>query len=123
MPQNLRREYHVEPLVQAARELRRTSTDAETALWQILRQRPLGSKFRRQHPFGRYILDFYCIEKKLAIEADGSQHYSATAREADEERTRNLEVLGIRVLRFSNREILTEREAVLRAIEQALAGV
>ena len=99
----------------------KTSTDAEVALWMILRDRRFaGLKFRRQHPIGPYILDFFCPALRLAIEADGGQHYTAEGMASDDERTSFLNDGGIEVLRFSNRAILTEREGVTAAIEQAI---
>ena len=108
-------------LVPLARAQRAAATDAERALWRLLRSRHLaGVKFRRQRPFGPYILDFYCLDKRLAVEADGSQHLSEEGIEADRVRTGYLERHGVRVLRFTNRDILTEREGVLGVILQAL---
>ncbi len=102
-----------------ARELRGHQTDAEHLLWEVLRaKRFLGLKFRRQHPFGRYILDFYCDELKLAIELDGGQHAEQQAYDA--ERTRYLGQQGLRVLRYWNNEVLAETEAVLEAIYQEI---
>jgi very-short-patch-repair endonuclease len=90
-------------------------TDAEKALWKVLRCRQVsGLKFRRQHPFGDYILDFVCLEKKLVIEVDGGQH-GEPAKE-DEIRTQNLLTAGSRVLRFWNNEVLQEIEAVKERI-------
>ena len=120
MPQNLYGDLHTEPLAPLARQLRRDSTDAERGLWRLLRQRPAGAKFRRQHPLGAYILDFYCVEKKLAIEADGSQHFTPEGLAADEARTNHFAEIGIRILHFTNREILMESEGVLASIEQEL---
>jgi uncharacterized radical SAM protein YgiQ len=102
-----------------ARELRTHQTDAEHLIWEILRaKRFLGFKFRRQHPVGRYILDFYCAEKNLAIEIDGGQH--AEQLGYDEVRSKYLEEQGIRVLRFWNNEVLKETDGVVEAIFQAL---
>ncbi len=102
-----------------ARELRTHQTDAEGLLWEVLRaKRFFGLKFRRQHSVGRYILDFYCPEKKLNIELDGGQH--AEQQAYDTERTKCLEQEGIRVLRFWNNEVLQETEAVLEAIRLAV---
>jgi adenine-specific DNA-methyltransferase len=104
-----------------ARDLRGQQTDAEQLLWQILRaKRFLGLKFRRQHPVGRYILDFYCDELKLAIELDGGQHVEHQAY--DQDRTRFLEEQGIHVLRYWNNQMLGETEAVLEAIHQEVMG-
>ena len=81
-----------------ARSLRRDSTDAEHAMWRILRNRQLaGFKFRRQQPLGRFIVDFVCFSHRLIIEIDGSQHADNAA---DAQRTAWLEREGFRVLRF-----------------------
>ncbi len=102
-----------------AREMRKQMPDAEVLLWKLLRNRSIaGAKFRRQHPVGRYILDFYCDEKKLAIELDGSQHADQCAY--DQQRDAFLNNMGIRVLRFWNNQMLLETEAVLEVIYQAL---
>ena len=90
-------------------------TDAETILWRQLRAREFeGFKFRRQHPLGPYVVDFVCIANKLIVEADGGHH--AQQVDADAERTRFLEELGFRVMRFWNHEILTMQEAVRERI-------
>jgi very-short-patch-repair endonuclease len=102
-----------------ARELRRNQTDAESLVWRLLRNRQLkNSKFRRQHPVGKYILDFYCAEHGLAVELDGGQHDSSRAH--DTVRDAWLASQGIRVLRFWNSQVLNETEAVLETIWMAL---
>ena len=94
-------------------------TDAEQALWRILRGRQTSSlKFRRQHPFGDYILDFICMEIKLVIEVDGGQHAEQT--EYDEVRTQQLQKAGFHVLRFWNNEVLQEIESVKEKIWMAV---
>lgn len=94
-----------------AKTLRRNATAAEKRLWNLLRDRLLeGWKFRRQVPLGPYIVDFYCSEAKLIIEADGGQHAGSTN---DEIRTTWLTKNGYRVKRFWNNEILTNSEGVL----------
>jgi very-short-patch-repair endonuclease len=99
---------------------RRQPTDAEQRLWSVLKNRQCaGYKFRREHEFGPYLLDFYCPERSLVVEADGGQHYATDGSERDEERTGYLNTHGIRVLRFSDREILMEMEGVFAVIEQA----
>lgn len=104
-----------------ARELRGRMTDAETLLWMLVRNRRIArAKFRRQHPKGRYILDFYCDEKKLGIELDGGQHDEAV--DYDRERDAWLSSQGIRMLRFWNNEMLMETEAVMEVIYQAVVG-
>jgi len=106
---------------QQARTLRVTMTDAERRLWACLRGRRLvGCKFRRQHPLGRYILEFARIEHRLAIEADGGQHCE---NPADERRTAWLERQGWRVLRFWNNEILNNSEGVQEMILEALSEI
>jgi very-short-patch-repair endonuclease len=108
-------------LRQWAREMRREMTDAESLLWRLLRNRRVaGVKFRRQHPVGRYILDFYCDEKKLAIELDGGQH--ADAVNYDERRDAWLRAQGVQVLRFWNNQVLEETEAVMEAIYRTLTA-
>ncbi|WP_415179273.1 endonuclease domain-containing protein [Parasphingorhabdus sp.] len=78
----------------------------EIMLWQQLRRKPLGIKFRRQHPFGPYILDFYCPSAKLAIEVDGMAHDMGDRPEGDERRERNLSQQGIETIRISAEEVL-----------------
>ena len=108
-------------LLNRCRQLRRSSTDAERLLWRLLRNRQVAeAKFRRQHQYGPYILDFYCHEHKLVVEADGGQHTSPDGMARDAVRTRYLESRGIRVLRFTNLEILRETEAVIARIWEAL---
>jgi very-short-patch-repair endonuclease len=106
--------------VNRARKLRRNSTDAEARLWHILRDRGSGAKFRRQFPFGPYILDFYCLERRLVIEVDGSQHYEADGLAKDAERTALLEKSGLRMLRFTNLEVFMETDDVAESIRQAI---
>jgi very-short-patch-repair endonuclease len=102
-----------------ARTLRETQTDAEALVWLLLRNRRLaGRKFRRQHPIPPYVVDFYCGEARLVIELDGSQHSGATKR--DNQRTRFLESRGLRVRRYWDNAVLTETEAVLQDIWNAL---
>ena len=104
-----------------AREMRHGMTDAEALLWMLLRNRRIaGAKFRRQHPVGRYILDYYCVEKALGIELDGGQHGEAMAY--DQQRDDWLQSQGIRVLRFWNNQMLTETEAVMEVIYQTVVS-
>jgi very-short-patch-repair endonuclease len=101
-----------------ARSLRKQPTDAERLLWHRLRGEPLGVKFRRQHPYLDYVLDFVCAERKLVIEVDGGQHLES---ERDQRRDRDLGTAGFRVLRFWNNEVLMHTDAVLERIVSALA--
>ncbi len=104
-----------------ARQLRQAQTDAETLMWHMLRNRALkNAKFRRQHPAGKYILDFYCPEHRLAVELDGGQHNGS---ERDAQRDAWLAEQGVTVLRFWNNEVLQETEAVLQCIWQALPDI
>ncbi|MES9951065.1 MAG: DUF559 domain-containing protein [Candidatus Thiodiazotropha sp.] len=108
-------------LIENARELRKNQTDAESLLWQLLRNRQIeNAKFRRQHPIEPYILDFYCHDKKLAIELDGGQHNTDEGKDKDQKRTDFLESKGIRVLRFWNNDVLQNTEAVLEIIYNQL---
>ena len=105
----------------AAREMRRQATPAETILWQQLRRGWMGGyRFRRQHALGRFILDLYCAERKLAIELDGAHHAEEEQAMRDEARTAVLERYGIRVLRFRNEEVLNELDTVIARIADAL---
>ena len=98
-----------------ARQLRKSLTDAERVLWNILRNRQvLGYRFRRQAPIGPYIVDFVCFENRLVIEVDGGQHVEQADYDAD--RTGWLEGAGYRVMRFWNNQVLEEREAVRDAV-------
>lgn len=104
------------------RQLRREMTDAERALWAALRGRQFFDlKFRRQHPFGDFILDFVCLNYKLVIEVDGSQHDKS--KKYDDLRTKKLEAAGFRVLRFWNNDVLQEIEAVKERIWQVVQEV
>lgn len=100
-----------------AQYLRKSTTESEKRLWNELKNRKLkGLKFRRQHPIHLYIADFYCHEKRLIIEIDGGIHEQGTIKEHDENRTSELERLGIRVIRFSNDEVIYSKDLVLKRI-------
>ncbi len=101
------------------RNLRNAPTDAEHRLWQRLRNRQLDNcKFRRQHPFADYIVDFACLERKVIVELDGSQHANAT--KYDGARSQFLEDAGFRVLRFWNNQVFEDIDGVLEVIWQNL---
>jgi very-short-patch-repair endonuclease len=92
-------------------------TDAEKALWSKLRGKQLkGALFYRQKPIGRFIVDFYCAKAQLIIELDGGQHYTREGKAKDERRDVYMESLGLRVLRFSDREVLTNPRGVMEKI-------
>ena len=102
-----------------AKALRQTSTEAESLLWQRLRNRQIENlKFRRQHPLDKYIADFYCHEKALVIELDGSIHDAKEKKEDDFNRTYVLQEFGITVIRFSNEEIKSNMEFVIERIKE-----
>jgi very-short-patch-repair endonuclease len=104
-----------------AREMRKRMPTAEQLLWYLIRNRRIaGAKFRRQHTVGRYILDFYCVERKLAVELDGGQH--SEQQNYDKQRDAYLKQQGIEVLRFWNNQVLLETEAVLESIYLNLVG-
>jgi len=96
--------------------LRNEATPQEILLWSRIRKEQLGIKFRRQHSIGRYIVDFYCPEKKLIIELDGWQHREENNFGYDDERTEFLENLGYRVVRFWNNEVNKNMEGVILKI-------
>ncbi|MFM7192660.1 MAG: DUF559 domain-containing protein, partial [Microcystaceae cyanobacterium] len=104
-----------------ARDLRRSSTPTEAILWQALRNRQLNNaKFRRQHPIGPFVVDFYCHEAGLIVEVDGSIHDLPEQKTLDQQRQELLESLGLRFLRISSRAIETNLAEVLQTIQQVL---
>ena len=111
----------VHPVILArARELRREMTPQERKLWQHLRGKQLyGMKFRRQHPIHRFILDFYCHQHELVVEIDGHSHFEPAQQEYDQARTEWLTHYGLRVIRFTNRDVDTNIEGVLDEIARA----
>lgn len=97
--------------------LRNNSTKAEVILWRFLKKKQAcGFKFRRQHGIGSFIVDFYCPEKRLAVELDGDVHEDKKQASYDRVRQRKIESLGIKVLRFTNEEVIQNIEDVLKAI-------
>lgn len=105
----------IAPLYSRAKNLRKSSTDAERLLWNHLRMKQMkGLKFRRQQPIDNYIVDFVCLENRLIIEVDGGQH--ASERIKDIERDSYLIKNGFRVLRFWNNEVFRNIEGVLEVI-------
>ena len=107
-------------LYQYGRELRQESTEAEKLLWAELRNRKLnGLKFRRRHPFDKFIVDFYCNEIKLVVELDGGVHDEKINKEYDEARTAMLAGLNVIVLRFKNEDVINSMKDVLKKISDA----
>ncbi len=104
-----------------SQQLRKNMTDAERRLWTRIRGKQLkGYQFYRQKIIGEYIVDFYCPKTKLIIELDGGQHYSEEGREKDRARDRFLEDTGLRVLRFSDRDVFENLQGVLEKIWSCL---
>jgi very-short-patch-repair endonuclease len=101
-----------------ARDLRVNRTKAEHALWQKLRDRQLGCKFRFQYSIGKYIADFACVELKLIVEVDGGQHCES---KADEVRTSYLNSAGYEVVRFWNNEVLENIEGVVTSLVNTIS--
>ncbi|STX28537.1 putative restriction endonuclease-like [Legionella beliardensis] len=108
-------------LRQHAKKLRQQSTMTERHLWYHLRANRLGYKFKRQVPIGKYIVDFACLEKRLIIELDGSQHFDNQTY--DEERTAWFNGHGFKVLRFWNNAVLHQTAAVVEVIMDALSSL
>ena len=116
-----KRYYPSNDMIARARELRHDGTIPERILWGLLRSGHLaGLKFRRQHPVGPFVVDFYCHESRLIVELDGMSH--DLRAEQDRQRTQYLESLGLRVFRVTNDELLGDSEAVARGIARA-AGI
>ena len=110
-------------ILKNARSLRSKQTDAEQLLWGLVRDRRLaGKKFRRQHPIGRYILDFYCHECRLAVELDGGQHNDEETRSRDDRRSRFLREQGVRVVRFWNHDVFLQTDSVLESLWDEVHG-
>jgi len=104
-------------IFERAKALRNNPTHAEMILWSYLRQKPLGCKFRRQHPIANYVADFYSHELKMVIEVDGNIHNDNDVILKDMERQKDLEMRGISVLRFTNNEVEKYLETVIKKIE------
>ena len=109
-------------LIEEAKRMRKEPTDAEAALWELLRDKKLGDKFRRQHLIDDFIVDFVCLSKNLVIEVDGGYHNDPTQKEYDQQRTLYLNEKGFKVIRFTNEEVLGNTEAVLTKIKDILVN-
>jgi len=110
--------FNYSKFIERRKRLRKGLTPEEFKLWYLLKGKNLGVKFRRQQGIGPYIADFYCKEKNLVLEIDGSQHIEA--KQYDEERDLYLQTLGIKILRFWNNEIDSNMESTLIKIKLAL---
>ena len=102
--------------VRNARRLRRAMTLPEVLLWQVLRTRPAGLKFRRQHPSGDYILDFYCADARLAIEVDGEAHGRGDRPGRDAACDRWMSERGVATLRIPAADVMNDLDAVMRGL-------
>ena len=106
-------------LLERRRELRNNLTKAEAFLWTKLQKRQLeGRKFRRQHSFGPFIIDFYCPAEKLAVELDGAMHFTEEGMQYDIERTNYLNQYNIKVIRFENQLVFQNTQEVLSEIKK-----
>jgi very-short-patch-repair endonuclease len=115
--------YNKVDLKERRRELRKKATTAEEVVWQELRNMQIaGHKFKRQYSVDSYVLDFYCPERKLAIELDGQYHLDSDQKEYDLERTEILNQCGIKVIRFRNKEVLNDLNTVLMEIKKNLTS-
>src|SRR5688572_30101241 len=101
---------------QFRKDLRNNSTSAEATLWNYLKGKQLGKKFRRQHSVGNYILDFYCATERIAIELDGQKHFTEEGMMYDAKRTKYLNELNIKVIRFENVRVFEDINKVLEEI-------
>jgi very-short-patch-repair endonuclease len=115
--------HNINKLTGRRKSLRNRSTSEEIFLWTQLKNSKTGFKFRRQHSIGGYITDFYCAQKRLVIEIDGSQHSKKENKELDKIRTDFFAGLNIKVLRFTNEEVATKTSFVLKKIEDHLASI
>ena len=107
-----------------ARLLRNNITEAEKIMWEKLKDRNVfKARFRRQHPIGIFIVDFYCNEYKLAVEIDGEIHLKNEVIEYDDGRTHDIEKFGIKILRFTNNEVYTDLNKVLEEILKCIADL
>ena len=106
-----------------ARHNRMNPTEAEQILWEKLRANQTGHKFRRQHPIFDYVVDFYCLGLKYAIEVDGGVHLNAINQLEDESKDLTLKENGIFVQRFTNKEILLHIEYVMSQIHQTISNL
>lgn len=111
---NASNKYLYAELNEKSKEMRLNLTEAEARLWERLRNKKMGVKFRRQHSIGNFIVDFYCIEKALVIEVDGDIH--DLQKERDEERENILKNMGCKMLRFRNEQVLNDIESTLAQI-------
>jgi imidazole glycerol-phosphate synthase subunit HisF len=111
----------IKPIFARAEELRKNQTEDEKLLWLHLKRGQLGVRFKRQHPIWMYIADFYCHELKLVIEVDGSIHNVKEVIENDMIRQDDIVSFGIRVIRFTNKEVRTDIVSVISRIQTIIS--
>ena len=104
-----------------AKQLRKNMTNAEKVLWVYLKTGIEGLKFRRQHPIGLYIADFYCHKAKLIVEIDGSVHNQKEVKEADNARQKELERWGYTIIRFTNDQVINSITDVIKMIAEKIS--
>jgi very-short-patch-repair endonuclease len=110
-------------LRERSQQLRKNMTAAETLLWSKIRMKQINNRwFYRQKTIGEYIADFYCPGAKLVVEVDGGQHFNEEMIEYDRVRNEYMTGLGLRVLRFTNKEVLTNIQGVIEVIERNIEG-
>lgn len=112
--------FNINPLKPRRQSLREKSTQAEKILWERLRRNNLGFKFFRQYSVEGYVMDFYCPDKRLAVEIEGSIHYLPSTQKYDKYREKYLQAFGIKFLKFTNQEIFIEIGSVISEIKSAL---
>ena len=115
--------FNYEILKENAKENRKHQTEAEAALWEVLRANQLGEKFRRQHVIGDFIVDFVALNSKLVIEVDGAYHNNAEQMEADKLRSDFLNEAGFKVLRFTNEQVLQDTDNTIKEIKANLKAL
>ena len=122
MPYQASHPFNNKKLAKRRKELRSQAIAPEAVLWTFLQKRQLlGKKFRRQQSIGPYVVDFYCRECRVIVELDGQRHYEPLAEEYESERTRYLEQeFGMKIVRFENKVLYENPEAVLETIKEAL---
>jgi len=103
-----------------AMQLRANTTDSEDKLWDYLKTKPVGLKFRRQHPFNLYVLDFYCHKLRLVIEVDGGYHFTRLQQEKDRNRTLEISKYKVDVIRFTDIEVIDDYESTIAKIDAIL---
>ncbi|HTG59459.1 MAG TPA: endonuclease domain-containing protein [Terriglobia bacterium] len=108
---------------QRVRELRRNQTEAERAAWYLLRDRRLGAKFRRQCRIGKWVVDFYCFERRLAVEFDGSVHSQPSQMRRDAAKEDYLRTIGVHLLRIPNGLVLEDPEGFVRQVRERIEAV